>query len=111
MNCLLIRWSNANTVRNHCASSFAAGIAFYLYPDPQLLAHATATAVQLTWDNYIQQNSDSERPTVINVMNRLELARLFYPLAFAYLLHVRVFYPWLAPSVLQNLMHLTTNFK
>lgn len=92
-------------------AALVSGISFYLCPSTQLLAHAIATAVELTWTNYIRCSRSEDRPRPVNWLNRMPIARIFYPLAFAYLTQVRIFYPWLAPSVLRNLMNRTTNYR
>lgn len=94
-----------------CAAA-ASGVAFYLYPSGQLLAHALATAVEQCWANDADDRRRLHRrrgSPIVDALHRLPFARLFYPLAFAYLCHVRIFQPWLAPPVLMDLMHQTTN--
>lgn len=92
-------------------AAFASGIAFHLCPNTQLLAHALATAIQLSWANYLRKTAPAKRPSIVNRLAGIPIARIFYPLAFAYLLQVRIFYPWLAPAMLKNLVNRTTNYR
>lgn len=111
-NCYLSRRLSLSSNLANTASAFISGISFYLYPSHQLLAHAMAITVNMGWSLYLNQTKDTvDRPVVVKWLSQVPIARLFYPLAFAYLLQMRVFYPWLAPPVLKHLMNLTTNFK
>lgn len=111
INCWLVRHQPDGANVAQAVAALASGLAFYLCPSTQLLAHAFATAVELSWSNYMRHSRAATRPLAINWLSRLPIARIFYPLAFAYLVHVRIFYPWLAPAMLRNLMNRTTNYR
>lgn len=111
LNCWLSRQSFISSNTAHSLAAFVSGLPFCIYPNSQLLAHALAITIKLGWSIYLNRTTNEDRPEALNFLARLPIGRLFYPLAFAYLLQMRVFYPWLAPAVLKNLMNLTTNYK
>lgn len=83
---------------------YLAGSSFYFMPDTTLLAHVMAAVVQcigmygLTLPRFSKYNSIP-----------------FYKLGFVVLapiaFHIRLYYPWLAPSFLKELMRLGTHNK
>lgn len=81
------------------------GLAFYLYPNPAILSHTAITTIEVYWKLYY--NSIKAALPV----QKISMARIVYPMVFGYLLHMRAFTPWLAPSILKKIMHFTTNYK
>lgn len=46
---------------------------------------------------------------LVNKLNDLPISKIGLAFEYAYLLHVRTFFPWLAPQMLKQFMTLTTN--
>lgn len=112
MNC----WCNrrniyldeATSMRDNQIASLLCGSAFYLYPDQAIFSHTVITIVEIYWTLYYEKIKSHLKWIPLD---RIKMIYIFFPIAFGYVCHVRVFYPWLAPAILKKLMHLTTNYK
>lgn len=106
-NCLFNRY-NLQSIQPHTLSSIFSGITYYVYPDQAILSHVAINVIEIFWKlNY-------ERIKLLIPFipfDKLSMTQIVFPIVFGYLCHVRAFTPWLAPSMLKKLMHLTTNFK
>lgn len=94
--------------RDNQIASLLCGSAFYLYPDQAIFSHTAITIVEIYWTLYYEQIKTFLKWIPLD---KIKMIYVFFPIAFGYVCHVRVFYPWLAPSILKKLMHLTTNYK
>lgn len=89
-------------------ASLLCGSAFYLYPDQSIFSHTAITIVEIYWTLYCEQIKSYLKWIPLD---KIKMIYIVFPIVFGYVCHVRVFYPWLAPSILKKLMHLTTNYK
>lgn len=94
--------------RDNEIASLLCGSAFYLYPDQAIFSHTAITIVEIYWTLYYEQIKSYVKWIPLD---KIKMIYVFFPIAFGYVTHVRVFYPWLAPAILKKLMHLTTNYK
>lgn len=90
----------------HQLASFLSGVSFYFYPNIAVLSHAATTIIEIYWIKYYNQMK-----FISNWIPLDKIKMIIFPVVFGYVLHIRAFTPWLAPSMLKKLMHLTTNYK
>lgn len=94
--------------RDNQISSFLCGIAFYLYPDISVFSHTVITIIEIYWTLYYEQIKSYVKWIPLDKINMVQIV---FPIVFGYVLHIRAFHPWLAPSILKKLMALTTSYK
>lgn len=107
--CLLNRYFGNETSIGNFLAAFLSGSAFYFSPDASIFGHASACVIETLWARYCA--SDLPKPELVELFNRLPIARLFYAFGVGYLFHVRAFYPYLAPSLLKKIMQYVTNHQ
>lgn len=92
----------------HYLASFISGLTFYLYPNYSLLSHASINIIEIYWNLYYEKVK-----SFVHWLpwDHIRMKCFVFPFVFGYALHIRAFEPWLAPSMLKKLMHLTTSFK
>lgn len=110
VNCLTGRHNTylkeEDSKAGHQLASFLSGLSFYFYPNIAVFSHAATTIIEIFWiKNYNQMKFIS------NWIPLDKIKMIIFPIVFGYVLHIRAFTPWLAPSMLKKLMHLTTNYK
>lgn len=112
INCLTSRHNTylreEESNSGHKLASFLSGFTFYFYPNLAVFSHATITIVELFWNKYYEQIKSYMKWIPLD---KIKMMGIIFPIVFGYVLHIRAFTPWLAPSMLKKLMHLTTNYK
>lgn len=99
--CLFNNFIDCDSSVANFVSAFTSGIFFYFYPNIPLFAHTLSCAVQITWQRLLEMKSSELHP-IISQMNKLPIAGLIYTFGFAYLNHVRTFYPYASPPFLKK---------
>lgn len=108
LTCLFNSYTGCESNVGNIVSAFLSAIFFYAYPNIPIFAHALACTIEILWQRY-HQSSNAPKFTVLQQLNEMPIAKLFYVLACGYLFHVRTFYPWQTPSILMKVMSLVTN--
>lgn len=90
---------------NICAA-FLSGLAYNVYPNLTILAHATASAGKFLWTRYASQSNNKSR--LVNTVNALPVAQLVYMVCIAYAFHIRAFYPHSTPRFIAKTAHFTS---
>lgn len=112
MHCLYNRdniYLNENdSIKGHQLASFFSGLPFYFYPNFAIFSHTAINIIEIYWNLYYDQIKTMFKWIPLD---RIPLKNIVFPFVFGYALHIRAFEPWLAPSILKKLMHLTTNYK
>lgn len=117
--CTLNRYYRRNTEHSSALAGFIAGTTFCLYPNLTILAHAAVLAIKLIWLRVMQRHrftdtAEHEKTStcrIINYLDDLPLAKLFYIFSIGYVFHLRVFYPWMCPKLLIKAVQYTSGFK
>lgn len=108
LTCLFNSCTGCESNVGNILSAFLSGIFFYAYPNIPIFAHALACTIEILWQRY-HQSSNAPKFTILQQINEMPIAKLFYILGCGYLFHVRTFYPWQTPSILMKVMSLVTN--
>lgn len=110
INCLLNRWLQKSTRLNQDLSAVFGGLPFYFCANElPILTHTFMTAVESLWHRY-KKYSDPKAKTYQWLAN-IPFDKLIYIFGGSLIYTSRLFYPWLAPKILQRLMMLITNCK
>lgn len=95
--------------RNNIVSGFLAGAIYSIYPELPIFGHAVTCVIETLWLRYIA--SPVKKPKVIEMFNRLPIAKCFLSFGMSFLLHMRAFAPYLAPRLLIDIISYVTNQK
>lgn len=83
-----------------------AGSFFYFYPKLSFLSYAIACTIEILWQRALRNKH--EKFNFVRQINKLPLARIFYPIFMSFLFHMRSFYPWQTPTLIQKVMNFVT---
>lgn len=87
-------------------AAFLAGSLFYIYPKLPFLSYGIACAIEIVWKRL--RRHKRRRFTIIRKLDKLPLARIFYPILMGFLFHIRSFFPWQTPTLIQKVMSFVT---
>lgn len=102
------RYYGAASDWTNLVSAFLSGVSFYMYPNLTILSHATVTATKLLWAKWSHVILS---PTIIERMDGLPMAKIYYVLAIGYAFHMRAFYPWMCPNLMLRACQHTSGNK
>lgn len=108
LTCVFNNFVGCDLSTSNFAAAFVSGVFFFAYPNVQLFAHAMSCVAQISWQRLLDKKPNEIHP-ILTQINQLPIAKLVYTFGFAYLSHVRTFFPWDAPSFLKRVITLVTN--
>lgn len=106
LTCYFNRLYGFETKFGNFFSALLAGSFFYFYPKLSFLSYAIACTIEILWQRALRNKH--EKFNFVRQMNKLPLARISYPIFMSFLFHMRSFYPWQTPSLIQKVMNFVT---
>lgn len=108
LTCLFNNFIDCDLSTANFVSAFVSGIFFYFYPNIPLFAHTLSCTLQIVWQRLLETKF-SEKFPILSEINRIPFAGLTYTFGFAYLNHVRTFFPWQSSSFLKKAVNYGSN--
>ncbi|XP_055710640.1 uncharacterized protein LOC129806231 [Phlebotomus papatasi] len=106
LNCLTNRYMQTDSPRTSTISGFLAGIVFMVYPKFVFFSFGLSRTLQLWWMHYNQTTTN--RPKVIELLEKIPFSTLIYTFSSAFLYQCRVFNPSETPKYIHQIMTIAT---
>lgn len=106
LTCLFNRLYGLETKFANFFAAFLAGGFFYFYPQLPFLAYCIACTIEISWQRI--RRYKRQKFAIIQKIDALPLAKISYPILMGFLFHMRSFYPWQTPTLLQKVMNFVT---
>lgn len=105
-NCLLNRYTDEDSEQNSVYSAFISGISFCLYPKFLILSFGLVRTVQMVWLNFVEQHKDKSEK--LRRLSNFPFSWAIYSVATAFAYQCRVFYPYVTPKYVHQIMNIGT---